>query len=61
LAHNKEQRLAALSAYRDRTETLYQMLSTEHKAATVGLDEVLEAETRLLNAKIWLAEEQAKP
>ena len=61
LARNKQERIVALEAYRDRSDFAFQVVSAQHKAAAAGLDDKLESESHLLNAKIWLAEEQAKP
>jgi hypothetical protein len=61
LARNKQERIAALAAYRDRSDFVFQVVSAQHKAAAAGLADKLEAESHLLDAKIWLAEEETKP
>jgi hypothetical protein len=63
LATTKQQRIKALEAYRDRMKDIYRMADTWFKAGypNGGADRVAEAQINLLQAKIWLKEEEAKP
>ncbi|HEV2973335.1 MAG TPA: hypothetical protein VGY55_25435 [Pirellulales bacterium] len=57
---DKQERLRALTVYRDRMQLVYDKISVLSQAASAGgeAERVAEARIHLLEAKIWLKEEE---
>jgi hypothetical protein len=58
---NKQERLHALTVYRDRMQSIYDKINAQAAAGGVEAERVPEARIHLLEAKIWLKEEETGP